>query len=74
MVTNGSQLTQAWVNSVKGCLDWVALSIDSVNPSTLPRTGRTTRSGPMSAHDYLSAIEILKRNDIRLKVWNRGCA
>ena len=68
MVTNGSRLTQEWVDSVKGRLDWVALSIDSVNPDTLVRTGRTTGSGPMSAHDYLSAIEILKRNDIRLKI------
>ena len=68
MVTNGSRLTQEWVDRVRGCLDWVALSIDSVNPDTLVRTGRTTGSEPMSAHDYLSAIEILKRSDIRLKV------
>ena len=68
MVTNGSRITEEWVDSVKGRLDWVALSIDSVNSDTLLRTGRATPSGPMSERDYLRAIEILKRNDIRIKV------
>ena len=68
MVTNGSRITEGWVDSIKGRLDWVALSIDSVDADTLLRTGRTTPSGPMSERDYLRAIEILKQHDIRIKV------
>lgn len=68
IVTNGSRITEEWVDSVKGHLDWVALSIDSMDADTLLRTGRATLSGPMSERDYLRAIEILKQNDIRIKV------
>jgi len=68
VVTNGSRITAEWLKSVNGSLDWVALSIDSVNPSTLSRTGRETRSGPMSEHDYLRAIDILKQHLVRVKI------
>lgn len=68
VVTNGSRITAEWLKSVNGSLDWVALSIDSVNPSTLSRTGRATRSGPMSEHDYLRVIGILKQHPVRTKI------
>ena len=68
VVTNGSRITPTWVNSVDGSLDWAALSIDSVDPGTLLRMGRTTRSGPMSESDYLGAIGILRRHGVRIKV------
>ena len=68
IVTNGSRITSEWLGSVKGHLDWVALSIDSVDSGPLLRIGRTTRSGPLSAHDYLSAVDILKMHDIRVKI------
>ncbi len=47
VVTNGSRISEEWMSSVSGSLDWIALSVDSVNPDTLLRTGRVTRSGPM---------------------------
>lgn len=68
MVTNGSMLTPQWLDSAGGHLDWVALSIDSVDPSTLLRTGRVARSGPMSERDYLSITDTLRDHDIRIKV------
>lgn len=68
VVTNGSRLTKEWLNGVRGRLDWVALSIDSVDPGTLSRTGRTTRSGAMSGHGYLCAIDLLRRHDVRVKI------
>ena len=67
-VTNGSLLSPAWMDAVAGHLDWVALSIDSVNPDTLRRIGRTTRSGPLGAPDYLNMAVMLKRHSIRLKI------
>ena len=68
MVTNGSLLSPAWMDAVAGHLDWVALSVDSVNPDTLRRIGRTTRSGPLGAPDYLNMAVMLKRHGIRLKI------
>ena len=68
VVTNGSRVTGEWLDSVRGSLDWVALSIDSVDPGTLLRTGRTTRSGPMSEEDYLHVVGLLKQYDIQVKV------
>ena len=68
IVTNGSRISAEWIDVVNGSLDWAALSVDSLEPSTLVRTGRTTRSGPMNEHDYLRAIGILKRYGVRVKI------
>ena len=68
VVTNGSRITRKWLGGLRGCLDWVALSIDSVNSGTLRRSGRTTSSGPMRECDYLNAIDILRQHGVRIKV------
>lgn len=68
VVTNGSPVTPAWLKSVEGCLDWAALSVDSVDPGTLLRTGRTTSSGPLSDRDYLIIVDSLRSAGVRLKV------
>ena len=68
VVTNGSRISQQWLESVEGSLDWVALSIDSVNTETLLRTGRTTSKGPMSELDYLRVVDLLRQFGIRVKI------
>ena len=68
VVTNGSRTTVGWLESVKGNLDWVALSIDSVDRDTLVGIGRATRYGPISKEDYLRVVQILKQAGIRIKV------
>ncbi len=68
VVTNGSRLSEEWLGGVAGHLDWVALSIDSVDPRTLIRMGRATRSGPISGHDYLRTANLLKQQGVRVKV------
>ena len=68
IVTNGSRISEEWTGSVSGSLDWAALSVDSVDPGTLLRTGRTTRSGPMSRCDYLRVVGILKQHNVRVKI------
>ena len=67
MVTNGSRITRDWLDGIGGP-DWSALSVDSVDSDTLLRTGRTTKSGPMSESDYLQVIGLLKQYGIRIKV------
>ena len=68
IVTNGSYISEEWMSSVRESLDWVALSIDSVDPVTLLRTGRVTRCGPMTQDDYLRVIGILKSYNVRVKI------
>ena len=68
IVTNGSRVTTEWLDTIGGNLDWIALSIDSVEPGTLIEIGRTTKSGPMSEDDYLYVVGLIRQNDIRIKV------
>ncbi len=68
VVTNGSRITQGFLDGIDGRLDWAAVSVDSVNPETLIRTGRVTRSGPMTSNDYLAAIADLRQHGARIKV------
>lgn len=69
IVTNGSRVTEEWLDSVEGTLDWMALSVDSVDPDTLKRIGRTQRGKePMSADDYRRVAESARQRGIRLKV------
>ena len=68
IVTNGSRITSELLGRVEGYLDWVALSIDTVNPKKLEELGRTTPTGPLSETDYLGIVDMLKQRGIRLKI------
>ena len=68
VVTNGSRITTEWLNSLNGVLDWIALSIDTVDPERLNRIGRTVRNMPISEKEYLQKIDAIKQREIRLKI------
>ena len=68
MVTNGSRITADWLGSLDGCLDWTALSIDTVDPERLQRIGRATVDGALSEAHYLHIVDMLKQRDIRVKI------
>ena len=68
VVTNGSRVTEDWLKSLEGALDWTALSVDSVDPATLLRTGRTTLSGPISEAEYFDRVTMLHKHGVRTKV------
>lgn len=68
VVTNGTRITQEYIEELKGCLDWAAISVDSVVLDTLKKTGRATVTGPLSEGDYLRMIDVLRKYDIRVKV------
>ena len=68
IVTNGSRITQEWLERVKHCLDWITLSIDTIDPHKIEELGRTTRAGPLTESDYLNLIDMLKERGIRLKI------
>ena len=69
IVTNGSKITDEWLGSLNGSLDIIALSIDSVNPTTLVQLGRAVGGNrPISQDQYLRIIRTIKRHGIRLKI------
>ena len=68
IVTNGSRITEEWLTLTDGCLDWAALSVDTLDPVKLDRLGRATRNGPLRDADYLRIVDALKEADVRLKI------
>ena len=69
IVTNGSRITDEWLSNLNGSLDMIALSIDSVNPTTLVQIGRAVGGDrPIAQDRYLHIIQTIKRHGIRLKI------
>lgn len=69
VVTNGSRIRETWLDNLAGCLDILAISIDSVEPESQRKIGRTVKGkSPMTEADYLGIGESAKACGIRLKV------
>jgi radical S-adenosyl methionine domain-containing protein 2 len=72
LVTNGSRLlAQGWMDTHGAHLDWVVLSIDSANPSTHERLGRSIAGQvgrALPGEHYLAIASELRRRNVRLKV------
>ena len=69
VVTNGSRITETWLDDLAGCLDILAISVDSVDAESQRKIGRTVKGkSPMTEADYLSIAESAKARGIRLKV------
>ncbi|HEY3194451.1 MAG TPA: viperin family antiviral radical SAM protein [Candidatus Dormibacteraeota bacterium] len=68
VVTNGSLLTDELLARLEGALDWIALSVDSIDPEALRDTGRITARDPLSTEDYLARGRAIRRHGIRLKI------
>lgn len=69
IVTNGSRITPEWLEGLEGCLDIIALSIDSVDPETQRKIGRVEKDKtPIGVERYLSLSESIRGCGIHLKV------
>ena len=69
MVTNGSRITERWLDNLAGCLDILAISIDSVDANSQQKIGRLVNGKPpMTEAEYLSIGASAKARDFRLKV------
>ena len=71
IVTNGSRITDQWLDNLNGSLDWIALSIDTVDPEKLKRLGRALGGKflkPITDEEYLRIVSDIKRHEIRLKI------
>ena len=68
IVTNGTKVTNIWLDAMSGYLDWVTLSIDSANPDTHNRSGRATGGRPLTTDRYLEMCSSIRRHGMRLKI------
>ena len=68
VVTNGSKITPDWLDAVSDNLNWVTLSIDTIDPEKLKQSGRTTSYGPISETKYRQIADLVRQYGIRLKV------
>lgn len=69
IVTNGSKLNDAFLQQSKTYLDWIAISIDSLNPETNLEMGRAIAGIiPLTIDYYMSVIDKIKQYGYGLKI------
>lgn len=68
IVTNGSLLTEKWLESNSRYLDWIGVSIDSINHETNVKHGRYLRHVNMDLDYYTDIFNMVKKHEVRLKI------
>ncbi len=69
IVTNGSKLNDEFLQINKSHLDWITLSIDSLNPNTNLTIGRAiSGKNPLTVEYYSSLVEKVKQYGYGLKI------
>ncbi|WP_329428999.1 viperin family antiviral radical SAM protein [Streptosporangium sp. NBC_01495] len=68
LVTNGSLLDDGVIDRLRGTLDWVTISIDSLKPPVLQVLGRRTAGRVIDGHGYRMLCHNVKTSGFRLKV------
>lgn len=68
IVTNGFMLSNNYLKKLRGSLDWIAISIDSISSETNRKTGRNTRQMIPDEDFYRKIILNIKKNEFRLKI------
>ena len=64
IITNGSLLTEKWLDQVFPMLDWIGISIDSIDRTTNKKIGRTSRNKV----NYFQLMELIKRYNFKIKI------
>lgn len=69
IISNGTRLTNDFLEKHKEHLDWIGLSIDSLNDSSNIKIGRAIHGNkPLPREHYYSLIENIKVNEYKLKL------
>lgn len=69
IVSNGSRINDAFLEENKNTLDWIAISIDSLNPETNIEMGRALIGiNPLTLEYYTSLINKIKKYGYGLKI------
>lgn len=68
LVTNGYKLSKDYIDKFEDSLDWITLSIDSLDEVKLSKIGRAVNGKIISKNEYLEKCILVKQNKIRLKI------
>lgn len=69
IVTNGSKLTDSFLRENQFTLDWIAISIDSINPETNKQIGRLVNGKlPFADKEYKLMVDRVKNYKYGLKI------
>lgn len=69
IVSNGSKITDEFLEANKKTLDWIAISIDSLNPQTNIEMGRAIiGKTPLTLDYYTSLVDRIKKYGYGLKI------
>ncbi len=68
IITNGSFLTEYFIENNKNKLAMIGLSLDSFNEDTLLRIGRHQNGTVLSNEEVIEIIKCIKKNNIKLKI------
>jgi len=69
IVTNGSKISDSFLEVNKNTLDWIAVSIDSLNADTNIATGRAIAGhAPLTLDYYNSLVDRIKESGYGLKI------
>lgn len=69
IVTNGSRINKDWIKKYQNELDWITVSIDSLDSNMNFNSGRAINGRhPISRNMYLQICQSIKKSKIRLKI------
>lgn len=74
IVTNGWLLSQDWLFALRGKLDWVTLSIDSLTTDHQLAIGRSNKNTALSQTDYQHRIDWIRDNGMKFKMNTVVCS
>lgn len=75
IVSNGSKITDEFLIKNRNQLDWIAISIDSLNPETNIKMGRAIAGNKsLSCDYYISLIDRIKAHGYGLKINTVVCS
>ena len=68
IVTNGSKLTEGYLKQFNRILDWVTISIDSIDPTINGQIGRAAHAIISNEAEYLQKCQLVLDQGFRLKI------
>jgi len=68
LISNGARITAAWLDSIKGAIDLLGVSIDSLDPIVNRKLGRVDCGTPMDKYRYSQIVEAIHAAGMALKL------
>jgi radical S-adenosyl methionine domain-containing protein 2 len=68
IITNGSRLTAEWLQLFAGVLDWLGVSIDSLNPEVLIKSGRAVSGKSILPFAALTDLMLHAKKSFNIKL------